>query len=31
MRTSLVRSSWSLLRESGRVFLEASPAGMDDE
>jgi len=25
----MLRSSWSLLRESGRVFLEASPAGID--
>jgi cobalt-zinc-cadmium efflux system protein len=25
----LFRSSWSLLRESGRIFLEASPAGID--
>jgi cobalt-zinc-cadmium efflux system protein len=25
----LVRSSWSLLRDSGRIFLEASPAGID--
>jgi cobalt-zinc-cadmium efflux system protein len=25
----MVRSSWSLLRESGRIFLEASPAGID--
>jgi cobalt-zinc-cadmium efflux system protein len=25
----LLRSSWSLLRESGRVFLEAAPAGVD--
>ena len=24
----LVRSSWSLLRDSGRIFLEASPAGI---
>src|SRR5712692_614338 len=25
----LFRSSWSLLRDSGRIFLEASPAGVD--
>jgi len=25
----LLRSSWSLLRDSGRVFLEAAPAGVD--
>jgi cobalt-zinc-cadmium efflux system protein len=25
----MIRSSWSLLRESGRIFLEASPAGID--
>jgi cobalt-zinc-cadmium efflux system protein len=25
----MVRSSWTLLRESGRIFLEASPAGID--
>ncbi len=25
----LFRSSWTLLRESGRIFLEASPAGID--
>jgi len=25
----MLRSSWSLLRESGRVFLEASPVGID--
>jgi cobalt-zinc-cadmium efflux system protein len=25
----MVASSWSLLRESGRIFLEASPAGID--
>jgi cobalt-zinc-cadmium efflux system protein len=25
----MVRSSWSLLRESGRIFLEGSPAGID--
>jgi cobalt-zinc-cadmium efflux system protein len=25
----LLRSSWSLLRDSGRIFLEASPAGID--
>jgi cobalt-zinc-cadmium efflux system protein len=27
----MVRSSWSLLRESGRIFLEASPAGIDPD
>jgi cobalt-zinc-cadmium efflux system protein len=27
----LFRSSWSLLRDSGRIFLEASPAGVDPE
>jgi cobalt-zinc-cadmium efflux system protein len=27
----MVRSSWSLLRESGRIFMEASPAGIDPE
>jgi cobalt-zinc-cadmium efflux system protein len=27
----LVRSSWSLLRDSGRIFLEASPAGVDPD
>ena len=25
----MVRSSWSLLRDSGRIFLEGSPAGID--
>jgi cobalt-zinc-cadmium efflux system protein len=25
----MVRSSWSLLRESGRIFLEAAPPGID--
>jgi cobalt-zinc-cadmium efflux system protein len=25
----LLRSSWSLLRESGRIFLEAAPSGID--
>jgi cobalt-zinc-cadmium efflux system protein len=25
----MVRSAWSLLRESGRIFMEASPAGID--
>lgn len=25
----MVRSSWTLLRESGRIFLEAAPAGVD--
>jgi cobalt-zinc-cadmium efflux system protein len=27
----MLRSSWTLLRESGRIFLEASPAGIDPE
>jgi cobalt-zinc-cadmium efflux system protein len=27
----LIRSSWSLLRESGRIFLEAAPAGLDPD
>jgi cobalt-zinc-cadmium efflux system protein len=27
----MVRSSWSLLRESGRVFLEGAPAGIDPD
>jgi cobalt-zinc-cadmium efflux system protein len=27
----MIRSSWSLLRESGRIFLEASPAGIDPD
>jgi len=27
----MVRSSWSLLRESGRIFLEAAPAGLDPD
>ena len=27
----MLRSSWALLRESGRVFLEASPAGIDPD
>ena len=27
----MVRSSWSLIRESGRIFLEASPAGIDPD
>jgi cobalt-zinc-cadmium efflux system protein len=27
----MVRSSWSLLRESGRIFLEASPVGIDPD
>jgi len=27
----MLRSSWSLLRESGRIFLEASPVGLDPE
>ena len=26
-----IRSSWSLLRDSGRIFLEASPAGVDPD
>jgi cobalt-zinc-cadmium efflux system protein len=25
----MIRSSWTLLRDSGRIFLEASPAGID--
>src|SRR6476620_1100767 len=25
----MLRSAWSLLRESGRIFMEASPAGID--
>lgn len=25
----MIRSSWALLRESGRIFLEASPTGID--
>jgi cobalt-zinc-cadmium efflux system protein len=25
----MLRSSWSLLRESGRIFMEAAPAGID--
>jgi cobalt-zinc-cadmium efflux system protein len=25
----MVRSSWSLIRDSGRIFLEAAPAGLD--
>ena len=25
----MARSAWSLLRESGRIFMEASPAGLD--
>jgi len=25
----MVRSAWTLLRESGRIFMEASPAGID--
>jgi cobalt-zinc-cadmium efflux system protein len=27
----MIRSSWVLLRESGRIFLEASPAGLDPD
>jgi cobalt-zinc-cadmium efflux system protein len=27
----MVRASWSLLRESGRIFLEAAPAGIDPD
>jgi cobalt-zinc-cadmium efflux system protein len=27
----MVRSAWSLLRDSGRIFMEASPAGIDPE
>jgi len=27
----MIRSSWSLLRESGRIFLEAAPAGVDPD
>jgi cobalt-zinc-cadmium efflux system protein len=27
----MVRSSWSLIRDSGRIFLEASPAGIDPD
>src|SRR5438477_772541 len=27
----MLRSSWSLLRDSGRIFLEASPAGIDPD
>lgn len=27
----MLRSSWSLLRESGRIFMEASPSGIDPE
>jgi cobalt-zinc-cadmium efflux system protein len=27
----MLRSAWSLLRESGRIFMEASPAGIDPE
>ena len=25
----MIRSAWFLLRESGRIFMEASPAGID--
>jgi cobalt-zinc-cadmium efflux system protein len=27
----MVRSSWTLIRESGRIFLEAAPAGIDPD
>jgi cobalt-zinc-cadmium efflux system protein len=27
----MVRASWSLLRDSGRIFLEAAPAGIDPD
>jgi cobalt-zinc-cadmium efflux system protein len=27
----LVRSSWTLIRDSGRIFLEAAPAGIDPD
>lgn len=27
----MLRSSWSLLRDSGRIFLEAAPAGIDPD
>jgi cobalt-zinc-cadmium efflux system protein len=27
----MMRSSWSLIRESGRIFLEAAPAGIDPD
>jgi cobalt-zinc-cadmium efflux system protein len=27
----MIRSSWSLLRESGRIFLEAAPTGIDPD
>jgi cobalt-zinc-cadmium efflux system protein len=27
----MVHSSWSLIRESGRIFLEAAPAGLDPD
>jgi cobalt-zinc-cadmium efflux system protein len=27
----MVRSSWSLIRESGRIFLEAAPEGLDPD
>jgi cobalt-zinc-cadmium efflux system protein len=27
----MLRSSWSLLRESGRIFMEASPSGIDPD
>ena len=29
--TLMFRSSWTLIRESGRIFLEASPAGIDPD
>src|SRR5207245_11359079 len=27
----MIRSSWSLLRESGRIFMEGSPTGIDPD
>ena len=27
----MVRSSWTLIRESGRIFLEAAPTGIDPD
>ena len=27
----MIRSSWTLIRESGRIFLEAAPAGIDPD
>jgi cobalt-zinc-cadmium efflux system protein len=27
----MLRSAWSLLRESGRIFMEASPSGIDPQ